>query len=793
MMSANGGTFLEWILSAPEILISALFGVAFCLGYVGFKHVRKTAKVREQQLTKALENAQRRLRSSISDTRSLLNQEASIIMVFDRHTLTLLFANQQALDLFGCETPSQLSDQVLMRPDAWQPQPYSLLDFEHWMGQLKASGSQRKEWLFSGIEGQGIWTDCFVGNTVFEGKAARILSANNIHRYKIDRIADTLRNRVLSGINAGLPLENVFDSLCKLAEIRFQDSRCLISLLDHQRDQLVNLGSSQFARQFREKLPVIKVSYGATAIGTAAYTKNRIICESVKDDHRWQGYSALTDALNISSVWCEPVVDQSGSLLGVFSCFSAIPRKPDDEAIIEMASIVSLAGLAVERQDWRKNLEEAASSERFVRGLGVDLINLAPGQGFKDEMRALLHRIVAHYELGAVGIWEKPSDADGFIPLVLTDKNREPDQHKTQLNAAIPSQLLDQPDIDPCSGAGERYVTQQDALHRHICVGDEPKPVFLLPLRAIGKEDPYIGFITVQSQFVYIAQEVIDHLKVIATMVRTVLLNRRLVQSLSHAMESEKFERRKLEGELSVARSIQMAMVPGGGQFRETYRNWTIEAWLKPAKAVGGDLYEFIRLPTGKAVIAVGDVSDKGAPAALFMAKTVSLLNLLARARDGELETIASELNNELCRANDTCMFVTMILCTVDLKTGHTKWLNAGHNKPLGINGIAAPEFLTFESGPPLGLYEDVSYPVVASRIDPGQRIALYSDGVTEAFNAAGEEFGDDRFLSLGYRAEGRTEPLLGFMREQLQGFIGDAPQSDDITMLTIHHHGQAS
>lgn len=209
MMSANGGTFLEWILSAPEILISALFGVAFCLGYVGFKHARKTAKVREQQLTKALENAQRRLRSSISDTRSLLNQEASIIMVFDRHTLTLLFANQQALDLFGCETPSQLSDQVLMRPDAWQPQPYSLLDFEDWMGQLKTSGSQRKERLFSGIEGQGIWTDCFVGNTVFEGKAARILSANNIHRYKIDRIADTLRNRVLSGINTGLPLENV--------------------------------------------------------------------------------------------------------------------------------------------------------------------------------------------------------------------------------------------------------------------------------------------------------------------------------------------------------------------------------------------------------------------------------------------------------------------------------------------------------------------------------------------------------------------------------------------------------
>ncbi|KPQ29146.1 MAG: sigma-B regulation protein RsbU (phosphoserine phosphatase) [Marinobacter excellens HL-55] len=792
MIAVNGAGILEWILQHMEILLAGLSVIAFVGICLALRRERKRSLARDRQLTKALENAQRRLRSSISDTRSLLNQEASIIMVFDRHSLTLMFANQQALDLFGCGNSAELSDKVLMRPDAWQPHPYSLLDFEEWMGGLKASGSQSKEWLFNDQDSQGVWADCFVGNTVFEGKAARILSANNIHRYKMDRIADTLRNRVLTGINTGAPLEKVFDSLCKIAEIRFRDSHCLMSLFDQQRDQLVSVGSSVFAKKWREKIPVVKARYGETSIGTAAYTLNRVICEVIADDHRWQGYAQFAAELGVRTVWSEPVIDQKGNLLGVFSAFSITPRKPDDVALADLASIVSLAGLAVERHQWRENLEAAFSSERLLRELGVELVNLTPGAAFKAKLRSVLHRIAAHYELGSIGIWEHCTESKSFAPLVFTSKNLDVASEDLQNDQKVPQQVVKDWLGEDASWQVENYATHQDRLHGYICMGDEPKPVLVMPLAPIDLEQSLIGFVAIQSQFVYLAQDVIEHLRVIGTLVRTVLLNRRLVESLSNAMENEQFERRKLEGELSVARSIQMAMVPGGGQFKETYRNWTIEAWLQPAKAVGGDLYEFIRLPSGKALIAVGDVSDKGAPAALFMAKTVSLLNLLARARDGDLNAIAEELNDELCRSNDSCMFVTMILCTIDLKTGHTVWLNAGHNQPLGINGIAAPEYYDFDAGPPLGLYEGTSYSVVTSRIDPGQRIALYSDGVTEAFNDAGEEFGDDRFLSLGFRAEGRTEPLLGFMREQLKDFIGNAPQSDDITMLTIHHHGQA-
>lgn len=786
LVSFQEGSVLAGSANHLEVILAGVLALVLFIAVFLMRRSREAAARGEMELRKTLENAQRRLRSSISDTRSLLDQQASIVLVFDRQNLTLLFANQQALEVFGCRETEDLSDKVIMKPDAWQPEPYTLLDFEHWMNQLKTSGSQRKEWLFSGPDQQGLWTDCFVGNTVFEGKAARILSANNIHRYKMDRVADSIRNRVLTGISAGVSLESTFDSLCKLAEVRLGNARCQIAIYDQQRDQLVTMGASRFARELHSKIPVIPVRYGSTSIGTAAYTRKRVLCETIKGDHQWQGYASAAEALEVDAVWSEPVLDQRGQLLGVFSAFSGVPKLPDDEAIEDMTTVVSLIGLAIERQAWRQNLEAAAASERFIRQLGVDLLNLPSDSSFRKQLRKVLQRIVAHYELGELGIWAHNDLTHSFELVVATGSEVSDSAEEGRMPLVVREEILEK----SSSTSKPAYINAQEDLYPFIALAEQDKPVLLLGIDEIDEGDRKLGFVTAQSRYVFIAQEVIEHLQVISTLIRTVLLNRRLVQSLSMAMDMEKTERRKLESELSIARSIQMSMVPGAGQFKEKYRNWTIEAWLQPAKAVGGDLYEFIRLPNGKAVVAVGDVSDKGAPAALFMAKTVSLLNLLARTHDGDLGKIADDLNRELCRSNDSCMFVTLILCVIDLTTGKVTWLNGGHNAPLDVQSVAAPAFLNLESGPPLGLYENASYAISATNISPGQKVTLYSDGITEAFNAAGEEFGDDRLLSLGYRANLEQEGLLDFLKQEILDFIGQAPQSDDITLLTIHHHG---
>lgn len=241
-MSFQGGSALAGSVSYIEAIWALVLVQLLVVTLIMMRRSRAKAVRREAELRKELENAHRRLRSCIADTRSMLDQDASIVLVFDRCNLTLLFANKQALELFGCRDTEELSDSVVMKPDAWQPEPFSLLDFENWMNQLQTSGTQRREWLFSSGGQQGVWTDCFVCNTVFEGKPARILTANNIHRYKMDRVADSIRNRVLTGINTGASLETIFDSLCKLAEVRLGTSHCQISLYDQQRDQLGHHG-----------------------------------------------------------------------------------------------------------------------------------------------------------------------------------------------------------------------------------------------------------------------------------------------------------------------------------------------------------------------------------------------------------------------------------------------------------------------------------------------------------------------------------------------------------------------
>lgn len=783
------GTALPERLLQPELLLVVVLAVALGAVALWHQHARKQSRQREQALARANDDAQRRLRSSMSDTRAMLDQGSAAILVFDRITLTLLFANRQALDLFGCDSVEELSDTVLMRPDAWQPSPYSLLDFESWISQLKASGFLRREWLFSTAARQNIWMDCYISNTVFEGRPARTLSANNIHAYKMNQAADKLRNGILTGINSSAPMENLADSLCKLAEIRLQDTRCLITRYDQQRDSLTPLGKVGLAKDFREQLPVIPARYGGTSIGTAAYTRHRTLCESVVDDHRWQGYTRVVADLGLLASWSEPIVSQRDELLGVVTIFSHQPRNPDEQQLEDLASIVSLTGLAIERKQWQKAMEAAAASERFIRQLGVDLVNLPSGDEFEPKLRYLMHRIVSHYELGALALWERSGDDETFACLATIHHNT-PDTSRADNISTNIQPIAGGVVANMLADTAAEYITPQDAIYDRIRLGVEPKPILLTALNDEQGEDSFIGFLTVQSRYMYIAQATIDHLQVIGSMVRTVLLNRRLVHSLASDMENEQRERKKLEVELSVARSIQMSMVPGGGHFRETYRNWTIEAWLQPARAVGGDLYELIRLPSGKLLIAVGDVSDKGAPAALFMARTVSLLNFLARSLDGDLAAIARALNNELCRSNEACMFVTMIMGVLELGSGEIQWLNAGHNEPMFVDGKTSPKLWPGNPAAPFGVYEDVDYDVESASIRPDQSITLYSDGVTEAFDREGQEFGEERLLNLGYRAFNQPEGLLGYMREQLLSFASGAPQSDDITLLTIQHHG---
>lgn len=770
----------------PQAISWPLLSLAAALAAVMlllFLRCRRQAAARRLDLEARLHDLQRQYASSLADTRALLNQLPEVILIFERQWPKLLFANRQALELFQCEDEHALMERVFSRPDHWLPTPHSLLDFEQWLATGRDLGVARKEWCFAVGSGASVWLDCAVSNTVFAAHPARLFSGANIHHRKMESLADRLRERALVGINEGKPVERLLDTAIKLIEVQQPGVRCVISLYDQPKDLLVTHGNSGFARDFRRWIPSVPARYGATSIGTAAHTRNRVICEALHQDHRWQGHRQVYEELGVDAAWSEPVLDHAGNLLAVITLFSETSRQPDGELLRQFSSVVSLVGLGIEHQHWKSALEASSANERFIRDIGMEIVNI-PADDYVGGLTAVGRRLQAHYGLGALSIWEVRPASQSLEPVagtvVMGDEETEPKL------SALPVSRFEAIFGTPTP----EYLTVNDELYDELCLSDQGKPVLVIPLYSDEQQGPLLGFVSVEARYQFVPTATIEYLRVVGSVLKTSLINRRLMASLSASVETERQARETLENELSVARNIQMSMVPGAGAFLQQYRAWTIEAWLSPAKAVGGDFYEVIQLPDGRLLVAVGDVSDKGAPAALFMARTVSLLNFLARSHDGDLVRIAGALNDELCRANDACMFVTMMLGVLDLGSGLTRWINAGHNPPLYVDTLSAPGLWSESAGPPFGLYEGTSYGTETLRLQPGQSLILYTDGLTEAFDPNGQAFGEDRLVNMGYRAANQAEGLLDYLKTQLLEFTRDAPQSDDVTLLTIQHHG---
>ena len=244
-------------------------------------------------------------------------------------------------------------------------------------------------------------------------------------------------------------------------------------------------------------------------------------------------------------------------------------------------------------------------------------------------------------------------------------------------------------------------------------------------------------------------------------------------------MKTTKSDNERMESELNVARTIQMGML-------STNFPPQLHALLRPAKEVGGDLYDFIR--KGDVLhFAVGDVSGKGVPASLVMSITRAMLHFVATL-DLPLNESVSRINNSVADSNSNDMFVTLFIGRINLKTLHMDYCNAGHNPPVIMAPGEAPRFLDVKSNLAAGLMED--FPYMAESIDlvPGTRIVAYTDGVTEAENNDYALYGEDRLLEVVQQnsADKDEKAVVEHIYQSLKGFTGSHPQSDDITIMSL-------
>ena len=207
---------------------------------------------------------------------------------------------------------------------------------------------------------------------------------------------------------------------------------------------------------------------------------------------------------------------------------------------------------------------------------------------------------------------------------------------------------------------------------------------------------------------------------------------------------------------------------------------------MNPAKEVGGDFYDFFLVDKNHLALVMADVSGKGVPAALFMVIAKTLIK--NRAQLGESpELVLERVNNQLCENNDACMFVTVWLGIYELTTGTLRYANAGHDYPAVMRKGGTYEIIRESQDFVLGGFEGMTYVLHEMHLAPGDKLFLYTDGIPEATNDSEELFGEERMVeALNLCLEDTAEQTLHRVKAEVDTFVGEADQFDDMTMLSF-------
>ena len=250
-------------------------------------------------------------------------------------------------------------------------------------------------------------------------------------------------------------------------------------------------------------------------------------------------------------------------------------------------------------------------------------------------------------------------------------------------------------------------------------------------------------------------------------------------------------EKERIGAELNVATQIQADMLPRIFPAFPEREEFDVYATMNPAKEVGGDFYDFFLVDDDHLAVVIADVSGKGVPAALFMVIAKTLIKNHAQNQEAP-GTVFTQTNEQLCEGNDAGLFVTGWMGVLEISTGKFVYVNAGHNPPLLKRAGGTFEWLKSRPGFVLAGMEGVRYRENTLQLEPGDRLYLYTDGVTEATNSHEELFGDERLQNaLNEYMDLPVEQFLPKIKECIDAFVGDADQFDDITMLALDYQSK--
>jgi phosphoserine phosphatase RsbU/P len=319
--------------------------------------------------------------------------------------------------------------------------------------------------------------------------------------------------------------------------------------------------------------------------------------------------------------------------------------------------------------------------------------------------------------------------------------------------------------------------TDRELAARRSIVQEQIRGILAVPLQT---EHHIIGLIYLDSPLI-IKEFTRADLNVLTVLANIAAI--RIDQArLAEIEQAEKLHSKELEHAALIQRSMLPCEIPPF----PNRTDFELHASMSPAREIGGDLFDFFLLDQDHLAFAIGDVSGKGAPAALFMAVTRTLLRATAQNQKGPAECF-NYMNDTLCENNSNGMFVTLFYGVLNTATGDLVFANGGHNFPYLFSLDGKIRKISEKGGPMLGVLEGANYRTLATRIQPGEGILLYTDGVTEAVNCSNEFFGEDRLESyLSRQASGSAQALVDGLQETVKTFAKGKPQADDITVLVL-------
>lgn len=243
-----------------------------------------------------------------------------------------------------------------------------------------------------------------------------------------------------------------------------------------------------------------------------------------------------------------------------------------------------------------------------------------------------------------------------------------------------------------------------------------------------------------------------------------------------------------LKKELNLAHKIQKSILP---QDFNIHKSCDIHAFMTPAKEVGGDFYDFFQLDTEHTAFLVADVSGKGVPASLFAMANQALIRGMASGLSISTGELLSKINDKCCENNDNCMFITLFLAILNNVSGEMVYTNAGHTPPVIIDNSGKCSLLPLTEDVPLGISEGEKFAEKTATLKPQDTIFIYTDGVTEAMNADGEEYGEERLLAGLTSQAGKPLPELDdHIYQGVLKFADGVQQFDDLTYLSLRYLG---